>query len=99
MQLQFTFKVGIAQFPAILAETVSVAQSLNLHREDGLQSVRFGRAGAAQVKRACWVLFCIDKAYAMRWRTFSVSLELGALARTMVETLLMTMQATPQYRV
>jgi hypothetical protein len=58
--------------PAILAETVSVAQSLNMHLEAGLQGLCSVPATITYVKRACWVLFCIDRAYAMRWRTFSV---------------------------
>ncbi|RFU75373.1 transcription factor fum21 [Trichoderma arundinaceum] len=70
-QAQFAFKTGLSQLPAILAETISIAQSLNLHREAALQSVCQNHTVVTQVQRACWVLFCVDKAYAMRWRTFS----------------------------
>ncbi|KAE9373181.1 hypothetical protein N431DRAFT_534420 [Stipitochalara longipes BDJ] len=70
--LQYASKVGLAQLPTILAEAVSVAQSLKLHLEAGLQDVCPVPASRVYVKRACWVLFCADKTYAMRWRTFSL---------------------------
>lgn len=72
--LQYAFRVGLPQFPSILAETVSVAQSLHLHSEVGVHGAcsAHGTYSVVQVKRACLVLFCVDKIYAMRWQTFSV---------------------------
>ncbi|KAI1324001.1 hypothetical protein F5Y16DRAFT_402849 [Xylariaceae sp. FL0255] len=69
---QYAFKIGLAQCPAILAQTVSLVQSLNLHLEAGLACISLSEGTMTQVKRACWVLFCVDKIYAMRWRTFSL---------------------------
>ncbi|KAI0975023.1 hypothetical protein F4678DRAFT_421696 [Xylaria arbuscula] len=69
---QYAFKIGLAQCPAILAQAVSLVQSLNLHLEAGLACLSLAGGNMNQVKRACWVLFCVDKSYAMRWRTFSL---------------------------
>ncbi|KAI1820837.1 hypothetical protein F4861DRAFT_542572 [Xylaria intraflava] len=69
---QYAFKVGLAQCPAILAQTVSVVQSLDLHLESGLEALSIAGPDINGVKRACWVLFCVDKMHAMRWRTFSL---------------------------
>lgn len=52
---------------------MSVAQSLNLHLEAGLVAAcGDDLARRVSVRRACWALFCVDKIYAMRWRTFSL---------------------------
>ncbi|PVH72007.1 hypothetical protein DL98DRAFT_612108 [Cadophora sp. DSE1049] len=69
---QYAMKFGVSQLPAIIAETVSVVQSLKLHLESGLESACPIPASRIYAKRACWVLYSIDKTYAMRWRTFSL---------------------------
>ncbi|KAI0158366.1 hypothetical protein GGR57DRAFT_44741 [Xylariaceae sp. FL1272] len=71
---QYTFKIGLPQCSAVLAQTVSLVQSLNLHLEAGLACIQWSGGTMTQVKRACWVLFSLDKIYAMRWRTFSLLL-------------------------
>ncbi|KAH7321833.1 hypothetical protein BKA65DRAFT_89456 [Rhexocercosporidium sp. MPI-PUGE-AT-0058] len=69
---QYAMKLGVSQLPAIIAEAVSVVQSLKLHLESGLESACPIPASRIYAKRACWVLYNIDKTYAMRWRTFSL---------------------------
>ncbi|KAF7530181.1 hypothetical protein G7054_g9640 [Neopestalotiopsis clavispora] len=65
----FAFKFGLEKCSSILAEAVSLAQSLRLHLDFSLQEKNSG-INTMQVKRATWVLFIVDKRYALRWQTF-----------------------------
>lgn len=65
----FAFKFGLEKCSSILAEAISLAQSLRLHLDISLQEKESG-LNTVQVKRATWLLFIVDKRYALRWRTF-----------------------------
>ncbi|ETS75362.1 hypothetical protein PFICI_12306 [Pestalotiopsis fici W106-1] len=71
----FAFRFGLEKCSSILAEAVSLAQSLRLHLDFILQGKESG-ISTIQVKRATWFLFVIDKRYALRWQTFPLLPEL-----------------------
>ncbi|KAL1877497.1 hypothetical protein Daus18300_002484 [Diaporthe australafricana] len=71
--LQLVHKLGMQHFPKLLATAVSIIQALSLHSAAALQSLCAGSPGlAARVKRACWIVFCVDKVNALRWKSFSL---------------------------
>lgn len=57
----------------LLSSCVSVARSLRLHSSEALERLCTGHQQRVMVQRACWLLDCIDKEYAMRTCKFEVS--------------------------
>ncbi|KAF3765277.1 hypothetical protein M406DRAFT_329199 [Cryphonectria parasitica EP155] len=71
--LQLVHKLGLKHLPKLLATAVSIIQALSLHSAAALQSLCAESPGlAARVKRACWIVFCVDKVNALRWKSFSL---------------------------
>ncbi|KAA8617332.1 hypothetical protein PtrV1_10633 [Pyrenophora tritici-repentis] len=71
--LCLTEKTGSDNLPALILGSISTAASLSLHLESVLHKFCVSDEQAVQTKRAIWLLYCIDKSYALRWQTFSVS--------------------------
>lgn len=57
----------------LLSSCVSVARSLRLHSIEALEHLCTGHKQRIMVQRACWLLDCIEKEYAMRTCKFEVS--------------------------
>lgn len=58
--------------PALILGSISTAASLSLHSEPDLRKLCANNEQAIQTKRAMWLLYCVDKSYALRWQTFSL---------------------------
>nr|C9K7C4.1 RecName: Full=AM-toxin biosynthesis protein 12; Flags: Precursor [Alternaria alternata]BAI44748.1 hypothetical protein [Alternaria alternata] len=65
-------KTGSDNLPALILGSISTAASLSLHLETALRKSCVSNDQAVQTKRAMWILYCIDKSYALRWQTFSL---------------------------
>ncbi|EUC39654.1 hypothetical protein COCMIDRAFT_110948 [Bipolaris oryzae ATCC 44560] len=65
-------RVGSENLPAVTLASVSTVASLGLHLESALHSSCVSDEQVIQSKRAMWMLYCIDKSYALRWNTFSL---------------------------
>jgi hypothetical protein len=73
-QIQLAHKLGLRFLPKLLASVISMIQSMSLHSEAALQSLCAHSAGLGpRVKRACWIVYCVDKVNTLRWKSFSVS--------------------------
>lgn len=57
----------------LLAACVSTARSLRLHSTAALDRICTSNKQRMTMRRACWLLSCIDKEYAMRKCKFEVS--------------------------
>ncbi|EUC26878.1 hypothetical protein COCCADRAFT_42192 [Bipolaris zeicola 26-R-13] len=65
-------RTGLENLPALILGSVSNAASLGLHLDPVLRKLCTSDEQAIQTKRAMWVLYCIDKSYALRWNAFSL---------------------------
>ncbi|EMD58200.1 hypothetical protein COCSADRAFT_176804 [Bipolaris sorokiniana ND90Pr] len=65
-------KTGSSNLPALILGSITTAASLSLHLELVLRRFCVSDEQAIQAERAMWVLYCIDKSYALRWQTFSL---------------------------
>ncbi|KAF7573953.1 Fungal-trans domain containing protein [Pyrenophora tritici-repentis] len=74
-------KTGSEKLHTLILGSISTAASLNLHLEPVLRKFCTSDEQAIQTKRAMWLLYCIDKSYALRWQTFSLVSE-GSLPIT-----------------
>lgn len=62
----------------LLSSCVSIARSLRLHSTEALERLCKGHEQRVMVQRACWLLDCIDKEYALRTCKFEVRRNLSA---------------------
>lgn len=64
--------------------SISTAALLSLHLESVVRSLCVSDDQAVQTNRAMWLLYCIDKSYALRWQTFSVRFTCLSLASRII---------------
>ncbi|KAI0570462.1 Fungal-trans domain-containing protein, partial [Pyrenophora tritici-repentis] len=74
-------KTGSDKLHALILGSISTAASLGLHLEPVLHKFCTSHEQAIQTTRAMWLLYCIDKSYALRWQTFPLVSE-GSLPTT-----------------
>ncbi|KAJ6201206.1 hypothetical protein J3E72DRAFT_180083, partial [Bipolaris maydis] len=72
LELCLAEKVGSDNLPALILASISTIASLSLHLESALHSYCISDEQIIQTKQAMWIVYCIDKSYALRWHTFSL---------------------------
>lgn len=72
IQLCMAETQGASFMDILLSSCVSVARSLRLHSTEALEYLCTDNKQRVMVQRACWLLDCIDKEYAMRTCKFEV---------------------------
>ncbi|KKY15011.1 hypothetical protein UCDDS831_g07888 [Diplodia seriata] len=71
--LCFVEKTGSEMTYTLLVKSASTAAALGLHLEPSTLHRCVGDDEVVQVQRAMWMLYCIEKSFALRVQTFSVS--------------------------
>ncbi|KAL1631248.1 hypothetical protein SLS54_000007 [Diplodia seriata] len=77
--LCFVEKTGSEMTYTLLVKSASTAAALGLHLEPSTLHRCVGDDEVVQVQRAMWMLYCIEKSFALRVQTFSVSSGVGHL--------------------
>ncbi|OJD33818.1 fumonisin biosynthetic transcription factor [Diplodia corticola] len=70
--LCFVEKVGSKIMYTLLVNSASTAAALGLHLEPTILNRCGGDEEVLQVQRAMWMLYCIEKSFALRVQTFSI---------------------------
>ncbi|KAJ5028321.1 hypothetical protein PSV08DRAFT_375096 [Bipolaris maydis] len=65
-------KTGSDKLYTLILGSISTAASLNLYLEHVLRKLYTSDEQVIQTRRAMWLLYGIDKSYALRWQTFSL---------------------------
>ncbi|KAH8882427.1 hypothetical protein GQ53DRAFT_772533 [Thozetella sp. PMI_491] len=65
-------KLSLSTLPRVLGSAISMIQSLKIQSEAVLRNTCSTDQDLRRAKCACWIVYCVDKLYALRWQTFPV---------------------------